>query len=104
MRKDEILEKARAEKSDEMEQHFNDKSMFAIIIAMFVCFCVFSITRLVRDMPCEDYVAALDISIAAGHFYRYSKTKKAESLAIGICFGIAGIIFMAVYFAKFFGV
>lgn len=104
MRKDEILEKARAEKSDEMEQHFNDKSMFAIIIAMFVCLCVFSITRLVRDTPVEDYVATLDISIAAGHFYRYSKTKKKESLAIGICFGIAGIIFTAIYFAKFFGV
>ena len=103
MRKDEILEKARAEKSDEMEQHFNDKSMFFIIIAMFLCLCLFSITRMVKDVPVEDYVATLDISIAAGHFYRYSKTKKAESLAIGICFGIAGIIFTAIYFAKFFG-
>lgn len=104
MKKDEILEKARAEKSDEMEQHVNDKSMFFIIIAMFVCLCVFSFTRLVKDMPVEDYVVTLDISIAAGHFYRYGKTKKTESLAIGICFGIAGIIFTAIYFAKFFGV
>ncbi len=104
MRKDEILEKARAEKSDEMEQHINDKSMFFIIIAMFVCLCVFSITRLARDMLVEDYIATLDVSIAAGHFYRYSKTKKTESLAIAVCFGIAGIIFTAIYFVKFFGV
>lgn len=104
MKKDEILEKAREEKVDEMEQHFNDKSMFAIIIAMFVCLCVFSITRLTREMPVEDYIATLDVSIAAGHFYRYSKMKKKESLASAICFGIAGIIFMAIYFAKFLGV
>lgn len=104
MRKDEILEKARAEKSDEMVQHVNDKSMFSIIIAMLVCLCVFSITRLTRELPCEDYMVTLDISIAAGHFYRYSKTKKKESLVIAVCFGIAGIIFTAIYFAKFFGV
>ncbi len=104
MKKDEILEKARAEKSDEMEQHVNDKSMYSIIIAMFVCLCVFSVTRLVRDAPVQDYLASLDFSIAAGHFYRYSKTKKTESLVTAFCFGIAGIIFMAIYFVEFFGV
>lgn len=104
MKKDEILEKARAEKSDEMEQYFNNKSMFCIIIAMFVCLLVFSFTRLSREMPVEDYVATLDISIAVGYFYRYQKTKKTDSLVIGICFGAGGLIFAMIYFAKFFGV
>ncbi len=36
MKKEEILEKARAEQSDEMEQHFNDKSMLWIIVALIV--------------------------------------------------------------------
>lgn len=104
MKKEEILEKARAEKSDEMERHVNDKSMLPIFIAIFVCLCVFSLTRLTRELPFEDYMATLDISVATGHFYRYGKTKKKESLVVGICFGIAGIIFTALYFVEFFGV
>ena len=50
MKKEEILEKARAEQSDEMEQHFNDKSMLWIIIVLIVCCIVFSFTRFVQGL------------------------------------------------------
>lgn len=104
MKKEEILEKARAEQSDEMEQHFNDKSMLWIIVVLIVCRIVFSFTRLVKDQPVWDYIATINLAIAVGSFYRCSKVKSYRYLFQGIAFGIAGVIFTLLYFADFFGV
>ena len=104
MKKEDILKKAQEEKVDEMEQYVNDKSMYLIFIAMFVCLTVFSFTRFADKMRIEDYVSTLDISISAGGFYRYSKTKKIQWLIVGICFLISGIVFAGIYFANYFGV
>lgn len=104
MKKEEILERARAEQSDEMEQHFNDKSMLWIIIVLVVCCIVFSFTRLVRDQPVEDYLATINIAISVGSFYRYSKVKSYRYFFQGIAFGIGGVIFAVIYFCKYFGV
>ncbi|MCM1165711.1 MAG: DUF6442 family protein [Lachnospiraceae bacterium] len=104
MKKEEILEKAKAEKNDEMESFFGDKSMLWVIAAMFACMCVFSFTRLEIGQPVEDHCATLGIAVAVGHIYRYIKTKKRESLVIGICFGAAGIVWTVLYFLKYFGV
>lgn len=104
MKKDEILEKARAEKYDEMENHIHDRSMIWIILAMFVCLCVFSYTRLERDMPVEDYTATLCISLAAGNIYRFTKLKSRHYLMLGIVFAAVGLLMAVIYFLKFFGV
>lgn len=103
MKKDEILAKARAEKSDEMENHIHDRSMIWIILAMFVCLCVFSYGRLERDMPVEDYVATLNIAAAAGNIYRFVKLKDLHYLILGIIFAALGIFVAVIYFLKFFG-
>lgn len=104
MKKEEILEKARAEQSDEMEQHFNDKSMLWIIVVLIVCCIVFSFTHLVKDQSVWDYIATINLAISAGSFYRYSKVESNRYLFQGIAFGIAGVIFALLYFAEFFGV
>lgn len=103
MKKDEILAKARAEKSDEMENHIHDRSMIWIILAMFVCLCVFSFARLERDMPVEDYTATLCISLAVGNIYRFTKLKRRYYLMLGIVFAAVGILMAVIYFLKFFG-
>ena len=103
MKKEEILEMARAEQSDEMEQHFNDKSMLWIIVALIVCCIVFSLTRLVQGQPVEDYLATITLAISVGSFYRCSKVKSSRYLFQGIAFGIGGAVFAAVYLCKFFG-
>lgn len=104
MKKEEILEKARAEQSDEMEQHYNDKSMLWIIVVLIVCCIVFSFTRLVKGQSVWDYIATINLAISVGSFYRYSKVKSDRYLFQGIAFGIAGVIFVMLYFADYFGV
>ena len=103
MKKEEVLERARAEQSDEMEQHFNDKSMLWIIVALIVCCIVFSFTRLARGQPVEDYLATINLANSVGSFYRCSKVKSYRYLIQGIAFGIGGVIFAAIFFCKFFG-
>lgn len=103
MKKEEILEKARAEQSDEMEQHFNDKSMLWIIVVLIVCCIVFSFTRLVRGQPVEDYLATINLAISVGSFYRCSKVRSYRYFFQGTAFGIGGATFAAIYFCKFFG-
>ena len=104
MKKEDILKMAQAEKNDEMEQYVNDKSMYFIFIVMFLCLSIFAFTRFADGLRIEDYIATLDLSISAGHFYRYSKTKKKEHLIAAICFGVSGLIFAAIYFTNYFGV
>ena len=104
MKKEEILEKARAERSDEMERYINDKSRMWVILAMLLCLCVFSFTRLKDNQPVEDYVATLDIASAVGNFYSFKKTGSRHYLFQGIAFGAAGLVFAVIYFAKYFGV
>lgn len=104
MKKEEILEKARAEQSDEMEQHFNDKSMLWIIVVLIVCCIVFSFTRLVRNQPFEDYLATINLAISVGSFYRCTKVRSYRYFFQGISFGAAGVLFVIVYFLKYFGV
>ena len=96
MKKKEILEKARAEQSDEMEQHFNDKSMLWIIVVLIVC-CV-------QGRSVWDHVATINLAISVGSFYRCSKVKSYLYFFQGIAFGIAGVMFTLLYFAEFFGV
>ena len=104
MKKEEILEKARAEQSDEMEQHFNDKSMLWIIIVLIVCCIVLSFTRFVQGQAVWDHVATINLAISVGSFYRCSKVKSYLYFFQGIAFGIAGVMFTLLYFAEFFGV
>ena len=104
MKKEDILKKAQEENNDEMVQYVYDKSMYFVFIAMFVCLSIFSFTRFADGMRIEDYVATLDISISAGSFFRYIKTKKKLHFVVGICFGISGIIYGSIYFANYFGV
>ncbi len=104
MKKEEILEKARAERSDEMETFIQDRSMFWIILAMFVCLVVFSYTRLERNMPVEDYSATLAIAAAVGNIYRFIKIKHRRYIILGIIFGAAGVLWAVMYFCKYFGV
>lgn len=104
MKKDEILSKARAEKSDEMEQFVQDKSTIWVILAMLICLIVFSYTRLQRNMQTEDYTATLCIAIAVGNFYRFAKAKNLHYLIQGIIFGTVGVLFAVIYFLKYFGV
>lgn len=103
MKKEEILERARAEQSDEMEQHFNDKSMLWIIVVLIVCCIVFSLTRLVNGQPVEDYIATINLAISVGSFYRCSMVKSYRYFFQGIAFGIGGVIFAVIYLCKFFG-
>lgn len=103
MKKEEILEKARAEQSDEMENFIHDRSMFWVILALFICLCVFSYTRLESEMPVEDYSATLAIAAATGNIYRFIKIKQRRYLCLGIIFGAVGILFSIMYFCKFLG-
>lgn len=104
MKKDEILEKARAEKSNEMERHIQDKSMIWIIVAMFVCMTAFSFMRLERGEFIEDYAATLGIAASVGNFYQYHKMKKLPNKVLGAVFGAVGVFWAAIYCAKFLGV
>ncbi len=104
MKKEEILAKARAERSDEMERYINDKSRMWIILAMLLCLCVFSFTRFKDDQPVEDYAATINVASAVGNFYSFTKTKSRHYLFQGFAFGAAGLLFAVIYFAKYFGV
>lgn len=103
MKKDEILAKARAEKSDEMERFVQDRSMIWIILGIIVFLGIFSWTRLKRDMPVEDYGATIAVAASIGNIYRFIKMKNKHNLILGIIFGLSGILQTVLYFVKFLG-
>lgn len=92
MNKKEILEKAQAEKIDEREAFIADKSMRWTYIAMALAVGVFIIVRSIRDLPVSDLCATVCLSVGAGHFYRFLKSKEKGYLIMAVAMLFFGML------------
>lgn len=97
MDRDEILRRSRGEKNDEMEVQVRDKSMKWTYIALVLSAAFFSLIRGLHDEPIMDLCATVCISVCAGRFYCYTKTKDKFNLVIAVITLIAAV-FAAVRF------
>ena len=101
MKKEEILEKARAEKVDERETFISDRSMRWTYLVRAVTAGIFMIVRSVRDMYAADLCSVVCFSAAAGNIYRFVKTKERWCLVTGIVLIAAGIFTAVTFFIDY---
>lgn len=96
MKKDEILKKARAEQSDEMELAVRDRSAVWMAIAMTIAAGFFVCMR-GEDEPIADLGATVCFSTAVCMIYRFIRLKKLYYLITGIVLA-AATVFLTVRF------
>lgn len=83
MKKEEILEKARAEKKDEMENAVHDRSAVWMAIAMTIAAGFFVCMRSEGE-PVMDLAATVYFSIAVCYIYRFFRLKQVYYLIMGL--------------------
>lgn len=76
MNKEEILRKAQNGHEDEREIQIKDKSMLWSYVTMVLAAAIFSFVRSEQGLPMMDLTATVSISVFAGFFYRFIKTKE----------------------------
>ena len=84
MDRDEVLRRSREEKNDEMVVQVRDKAMKWTYIALVLSAAFFSLIRGIHDEPIMDLCATVCISVSAGRFYCFSKTKDKFNLIMAI--------------------
>lgn len=92
MDRDEILRRSRGEKCDEMEVQTRDKSMKWTYIALVLSAAFFSFIRGSHDQPIMDLCATVCISVSAGRFYCYAKTKDKFNLVMAVVMLVVAIV------------
>lgn len=91
MDRDEVLRRSREEKNDEMEIQVRDKAMKWTYIALVLSAAFFALIRGMHDQPIMDLCATVCISVCAGRFYCYTKTKDKFNLVMAIVMLIVAI-------------
>lgn len=84
MDREEVLARSRSEKNDEMEAQVNDRAMKWTYIALVFSAAFFAFIRGMRDQPIMDLCATVCISVSAGRFYCFSKTKGRYNIVMAI--------------------
>ena len=98
MKKEEILEKARAEQSDEMEHSVQSSSMWCGAVIMAVFLLVFSIIRRMNDQISYDLTATVCAGVAAENLFQYKKLGKKKNLAFGLAMSAASVLSVVWFF------
>lgn len=101
MNKEEILSKAQAEKKDEMQSFIIDKSMRWTYLVMIFTAGIFMIFKSFHDQPTTDICSMLCCSVAAGHIYRFIKTKERFYILMGISMALLGITAAIRFFMEY---
>lgn len=83
MKKEDVLKKARAEKSDEMEKVVRDRSAVWMALAMVIAAGFFVCMR-DENAPIMDLAATVCFSTAVCCFYRFVRLKSVSYLIMGI--------------------
>ncbi len=83
MKKEEILEKARSEKKDEMEKAVRDRSAVWMAIAMVIA-AGFFVSMRKEGEPIMDLTATVCFSVAVCCIYRFIRLKQVGWLIMGI--------------------
>lgn len=95
MNKEDILNRAQKEHTDERELQIKDKSMLWSYITMVIVAAIFSFIRSEQGLPMMDLTATVCFSVFANHIYRFIKTKERYYLllaAVLFCIGVIATI------------
>lgn len=85
MKKEDVLKKAREEKSDEMENSVRDRSAVWMALAMAIAAGFFVCMR-GEDVPIMDLTATVCFSTTVCCIYRFFKLKQLHYLIMGLAF------------------
>lgn len=99
MNKEEILEKARLEKDDELINHINNKALLLIVMLTVFLTVSTAVRKVLNGEPAAEYFVIANAPLAAGFLYRFLKTKKNPvMLFITLTLTVFGIVGMALGF------
>lgn len=84
MKKEEILKKAQAEKSDEREKQIKDFSFRWTYLTMAVAAACFAYNRAAHGEPMMDLCATVCFSVCAGMAYRFVKLREKSDLLFAV--------------------
>lgn len=93
MNKEEILAKSRKEneRCDEFQLQVRDKSMKWTYLTMVVTAAIFAEIRANKGLPMMDLCATVGLSVCAGQFYRFMKTKDKGCLIMAVVTLVIGV-------------
>ena len=97
MEKEEILQKARFEKDDELITHINNKALFIIMMLTVILSVFTAVRKALIGEPAAEYFVISNAPLAAGFLFRLLKTGKNFNLVMLIitlaltAFAIAGM-------------
>lgn len=98
MNKEEILEKARLEKDDELINHINNKALLLIVMLTVFLTVSTAVRKVLGGEPAAEYFVIANAPLAAGFLYRFLKTKKNINpvlFFITLALTVLGIVGMA---------
>ena len=84
MRKEEILEKGRAENRDEREDAIRDQSVRWTFMTMVLLSAVFAYLRAAQGQTMMDLTVVVCGSVSVSFLYRFFRTKRKELLLLGL--------------------
>ena len=98
MKKEDILKKAQAEGSDEMEKFMQNRSMWWGAFVMCILLIVFSIIRRENGQYAFDLTATIGAGVAAENFFQYKKLHDKKNLAFGIIISVGAVLSVIWFF------
>ncbi|GGL50746.1 DUF6442 family protein [Sporolactobacillus putidus] len=98
MKKDEILEKSRAEKLDEREEHIDDESFIYSFLGVLIVSVLITVWNTIHGKPYSDIGAIICGAIASASLFKYKQNKRKRSLFAGILASSASISCLILYF------
>ena len=97
MDREEILQRSRDEKQDEMAIQVRDKAMRWTYLVLVLSAAIFAWIRGMRDQPVMDLCATVCLSVCAGRIYCFVRTKEKFELIMAVLTFALGV-FAAVRF------
>jgi len=97
MKKEEILEKGRAENRDEREDAVRDQSIRWTFMTMVLLSAVFAYLRAAQGQTMMDLTVVVCGSVSVSFLYRFFKTKRKELLLLGLVVLACAVIALVRY-------
>ena len=101
MKKEEILEKGRAENKDERDVAIRDQSIRWTFMTMVLLSGIFAYLRAAQGQTMMDLTVVVCASVSVSFLYRFSQTKRVELLVLGIVLLFCAVVALVRYCAGY---
>ena len=92
MKKEEILEKGRAENKDERDVAIRDQSIRWTFMTMVLLSAIFAYLRAAKGQTMMDLTVVVCASVSVSFLYRFFQTKRVDLLVLGIVLFLCAVV------------